>query len=368
MNESMQATDLDPAQDDVLPYVPFFERSLTAWASDESTTIAVGDWSDGSVMELVGETYFLSSRYAGCFAGVRELRARDSSHHAHVDLGRIHSVEYVITPSVCLGFRPALEVRYLTAGPGGRRTGRVMVRALINTLYAENDVNDRVVSAWYEAYRRDVCELADRVRLVVAAETRSAKEGPALLSALGRVSGLSLRSWPDATQQLTRAEKPAVAPSKPTFLNLLEDAISLYDASLVIFRDRTLVEFKTDDLAGVFEYTEGGHTSWQIGAFDAHHCHLALDAVTAVEFSAEPVPCQGNRLNYTIWFLVSGGCGNPFRSDGYFSVTLNRPYKGDEPRWDVIRPLVDLNRKYRQHAWVRADDGFIRALAEIPSA
>ncbi len=353
-------------EDESFALVPFFERSLLEWVDDESATIAAGDWRDGAVMELVGAARLLPARYDGCFEGVRELRAVGSEHHAHVDLGRIHSIEYVIAPSVCLGFRPSLEVRYLSTGPGGSRTGRAMVRALVNSLYTEDGVNGHAVSTWYQRYLRDVAERPDRVRLVLSPEASGAAEGAAFLDALAKASNMALPGWPDAARVLTSAEKPAVTPSGPVFRDLLEDAIALHDASLVIFRDRTLVEFKTDDLAGVFEYTEGEHTSWQIGAIDAHHCHLALNAVTSVEFSAEPVPCQGNRLNYTIWFIVAGGCGNPFRSDGYFSVTLNRPYEGDRPRWAVIRPLVGLYEKYRQHEWVRADNGFISAVADIP--
>lgn len=296
-----------PLENEPFALLPFFERSLRAWSGDASTTVAVGDWRDGAVMELVGPTRLLPARYDDCFEGVRELRDAGSQHHAHVDLGRVHSIEYVIAPSVCLGFRPALEVRYLSAGPGGGRTGRVMVRALVHALYKGHRVNAQAVSAWYQRYLRDVAERPDRVRLVLGAEASDAATDAALLEALAEAARLELPDWSDAARKLTTAEMPTIAPSGPVFLELLEDAIALREASLVIFRDRTLVEFKTDDLEGVFEYTEGEHTSWQIGAADAHHCHLALSAVTNVEFSAESVPCQGNRLNYTIWFLVAGG-------------------------------------------------------------
>ncbi|MEN0067806.1 MAG: hypothetical protein AAGA48_37100 [Myxococcota bacterium] len=350
---------------DSFALVPFFERSLSEWARDVSATIAAGDWRDGTVMELVGATSLLPARYDGCFEGVRELRAQGSEHHAHIDLGRVHSIEYVIAPSVCLGFRPSLEVRYLTAGPGGSRTGRAMLRALVNSIYTSDGVNGEAVASWYQRYARDVEEQPARVRLVVAPEASSAADGAAFLDALAKASGTSLSNWSDALRVLTAVEKPSADPSPPVFRELLEDAIALHDASLVIFRQRTLVEFKTDNLAGLFEYTEGEHRSWQIGAADAHHCHLALSAVTSVEFSAEIVPCQGNRLNYTIWFLVAGGSGNPFRSDGYFSVVLNCPYDGDRPRWDVIQPVFDLYETYSGHEWVRADERFQQALVEF---
>ncbi|MEM6673173.1 MAG: hypothetical protein AAF726_10025 [Planctomycetota bacterium] len=346
----------------------FFERSLSEWASDESTTVAAGDWRDGAVMELVGPTQLLPARYEGCFEGVRELRASGCDHHAHIDLGRVHSIEYVIAPSVCLGFRPSLEVRYLCTGPGGSRTGRAMVRCLLDSLYERDGVSLRAVATWYQRYARDVAEHPDRVRLVLGPEIATAPEGAAFLEALTAASGLILPSWSDAARLLTEGETPGEPPTAPTFRPLLEDAIALRGASLVIFRDRTLVEFKTDDLGGVYESKECDHTSWQIGETDAHHCHLNLSAVTGVEFSAEFVPCQGNRINYTIWFLVPGGCGNPFRSDGYFSFTLNQPYKGREPRWDVIMPVIELYETYREHDWVRADGGFLSALESVPAA
>lgn len=102
----------------------------------------------------------------------------------------------------------------------------------------------------------------------------------------------------------------------PMCLSLLEQSLKLREASLVIYRDRTLVEFKTDRLDAVHRYEERGHISWQIGVSDDHHCHLSLAAVESVLFSAEPVPCQGGGLNYTIWFLASGSAGNPWRRDG----------------------------------------------------
>jgi len=43
-------------------------------------------------------------------------------------------------------------------------------------------------------------------------------------------------------------------------------------------------------------YEEAGHVSWQIGDQNDHHCHLSLDSVTRVLFSAKPVSCQGGGL------------------------------------------------------------------------
>lgn len=149
----------------------------------------------------------------------------------------------------------------------------------------------------------------------------------------------------------------------PSVESVLAGAIALKDASLVIFRRGLLVEFKTEALSpGLSSSVEGEHRSWQIGPFDGHHCHLDLEAVQRIEFHAEPVPCQGGRLNYTVWFLGEGDCGNPYRPDGLFSVTLNRPYRDDgEPRPEVILPMYEL---YETFAWtpsVSASRAFLDA-------
>jgi len=63
---------------------------------------------------------------------------------------------------------------------------------------------------------------------------------------------------------------------------------------------------------------------------------------------------------------VSGACGNPYRPDGYFSITLNKPYRAGVPRPEVIDPVFDLYRRYRRQPWVSADERFLEALAEGP--
>jgi len=143
---------------------------------------------------------------------------------------------------------------------------------------------------------------------------------------------------------------------------IVEDALRLPDASLVIYRLRTLVEFKTDLLGtGLSRFEEHGHVSWQIGAFESHHCHLDIDAVTRVAFGAEPVGCQGGRLNYTVWFETAEDAGNPYRPNGYFSVTLNRPYELDgSPRHDIFGAMFDLYAKWRHQDGVDADAAFVR--------
>jgi len=151
---------------------------------------------------------------------------------------------------------------------------------------------------------------------------------------------------------------------------VLTRAIALKDASLVIFRRGMLVEFKTEGLApGLVASVEGSYRSWQIGPFEGHHCHLDLAAVRAILFDAEPVSCQGGRINYTVWFLGEGDCGNPYRSNGLFSITLNRPYAEDgTSRRDVIQPVYALYEEYEHETAVTASAGFLGARTDLAAA
>ena len=55
--------------------------------------------------------------------------------------------------------------------------------------------------------------------------------------------------------------------------NIVREALALQDASLVIFRAKTLIEFKTKGLgAGLQHQVEDGYDTWQIGDFDGYHC------------------------------------------------------------------------------------------------
>jgi hypothetical protein len=203
------------------------------------------------------------------------------------------------------------------------------------------------------------------VEFDVEPAVRSSHEGLQLLPLLRASTGLTDGQWPELIRALCPTAHPGgTAPAQePPFTPLLKKALQFRDASLVIYRDRTLIEFKTEKLDGLHRYVEQGHVSWQIGAFDDHHCHLSLDTVVRVWFSAEPVSCQGGGINYTVWFLSAGPSGNPFRRDGYFSIVLNRPYAGNQPRLDVIGPMLDLYREFSNAPWVQADPKFLEILA-----
>jgi hypothetical protein len=143
-------------------------------------------------------------------------------------------------------------------------------------------------------------------------------------------------------------------------LRVLDESLGLRGASLVVYRKKTLVEFKTEHLRErVSAYEEGGHRSWQIGAFDDHHCHLDLDAIEEVLFDAEPVSCQGGRLNWTVWFLGKSDCGNPYRPNAVCSVTLNQPYTDvGERDGGVVDPVYRLFDGVRHLDFVSASESF----------
>jgi len=149
---------------------------------------------------------------------------------------------------------------------------------------------------------------------------------------------------------------------------LLHDVLLFKAASLVIFRRGALIEFKTELLdEKVASFEEDGHRSWQIGAFNGHHCHLDLGAVVEVLFDAEPVSCQGGRLNYTVWFSGTQDCGNPYRPLALFSVTLNAPYADDgTPRRDVIGQVYAAYDRLQGSPLVRASTAFLQVRNALP--
>lgn len=156
----------------------------------------------------------------------------------------------------------------------------------------------------------------------------------------------------------------------PDVARVLEAALGLRAASLVVFRTGALVEIKTDRLRERLSlYEEDGHESWQVGSFDDHHCHLDLASVRRIAFEAEPVPCQGGRINYTVWFLGERDCGNPFRPEGLFSVTFNRPYDAEGRLLaNVVRPMYELYRRERALPFVSATDAFVRTDPDVIAA
>ena len=97
--------------------IDFLRDVLQRWVARPDTVLACGRWSEGAIGEFnpVGRGKVLSARYKDCFAGVCDIRLEGQPHHLHVDLGRVYAVRYCLSPSVCFGFKPSLEVRFMLA-------------------------------------------------------------------------------------------------------------------------------------------------------------------------------------------------------------------------------------------------------------
>lgn len=86
---------------------------LRDWLTDPAVTLICGRWADGSIMELMprGRARLTDRRYAGEFAGLRDLVIDGEPHHLHLDLSRLTAATYVVAPSVCFGWKPSFELR-----------------------------------------------------------------------------------------------------------------------------------------------------------------------------------------------------------------------------------------------------------------
>jgi len=347
----------------------FFHDAFAHWLDHPGVTIACGRWDDGAICEIMplGKASLLPSLYDACFSGVRELRLADQPHHLHIDFGRVHAFSYAVVPSVCLAFKPSFELRLLTIGPGGAPTDRWVVSLMLAEPYVEGALDHQAAVRFFQRVRRDAAQRPDLVELLVDPSVRAGPVAPQILAAICEATGQGAGTpWAEALAALCPATPTPGCEVEPQCLALLREALLLREASLVIFRERTLIEFKTEGLDGLHRFEEQGHVSWQVGALDDHHCHLSLGAVVSVLFSAEPVSCQGGGLNYTVWFLTAGSSGNPYRRNGYFSITLDQPYAGDAARREVIDPVLALYRRYCHQPWVDADETFRKVLASGP--
>lgn len=151
------------------------------------------------------------------------------------------------------------------------------------------------------------------------------------------------------------------------FENLLREALAIKEGSLVIYRFLTLVEFKTGlPEMKLSRFEEEGFISWQIGAFEKHHLHVDLRKITGVQFKAEETTCQGGKLNYTVWFLCNEDIGNKYFPNGYFSVTLNKPYdKNGNARMDIVGQVFSLWEKYKDFDGISGDEVFLNLYRDL---
>lgn len=343
---------------------------LAAWLDTPGLTVACGHWEDGAVSEIVpeGRAVLLPARYGGVFAGVRELRLTGAAHHLHIDLGRVERLRFTLAPCVCLGFKPSFEVRLMSRNRAGTASGDWSLSLMLGAPYAGESLDQEAARGFLARACAQLRAHPELTEIVVDEQVRASLAGQAILPLLREHAGTPDGDWPGVLRAL-RPAAPHAEPhsaADPAILPLLREALRLPDATLVLHRERVLVEFQTELLDGVHRYEEQGHVSWQIGAQHDHHSHLSLSAVDHVLFSAQASPCQGGGLNYTVWFQTARPSGNPFQPHGYFSVTLNRPYAQGRPRVEVIEPLLDLYRRFRDAPWVVADAAFLRVLAEGP--
>lgn len=365
MTETMLETPKD--RDAFHDRIDFLRDVLQRWLTRPDTVLACGRWSDGAIGEFnsLGRAQVLSGRYKGCFSGVCDIRLEGQPHHLHVDLGRVAAVRYCLCPSVCFGFKPSVEVRFMLAGQGGSTSERWSLAAMVENPYVNGQLDEARLTAFLEEAAEQCRNQPDWAALWIDREVWTSEAAPQIEQALCRSAGVD-PAVPDARAEALRSfcpepklPTPGDRDADPLVLPLLEQAVDLQEASLVILRERTLVELQTHQLEGVFKFVEQGHVSWQIGGFTQSHCHLDLYGLTGVQFAAEPTPCQGGRLNFTVWFLTGDRSGNPYKWDGYFSVVLNQPYESQgAPRAEVIEPMLALYRSHRGKAWVDADERF----------
>jgi hypothetical protein len=343
------------------------DEILRAWLGERGVALLCGRWSEGAIMELVLEegADLSPARYSGRFAGLRDVLIPGHRHHMHLDLGRVSRVTYAVTPSVCYGFRPSFEVRF-----GGEPEDTAFAVTILSP-YRDQDLDAPRAARYFARLRQDAARHPSLVRFVADAGGREAEHADAwraVGACFARVAEIDpAPESPAALGEVVRAR--CAVPVEvggaglPPILRVLDESLGLRGATLVVYRARTLVELKTEQLRRrVSAYEEDGYRSWQIGDFHDHHCHLDLDAIQEVLFDAEPVSCQGGRLNWTVWFLAKSDCGNPYRPNAVCSVTLNRPYTGagerDRPVVDAVYAFFD---RVRDLGFVSASEPFVAA-------
>lgn len=93
------------------------ESILRDWLREPDIAIICGNWMNGSMMELFpnGRASLSQARYPAPFSGLRDLHLQDQRHHLHLDLEKLGSAVYALSPCVCYGYRPSFELRFSTA-------------------------------------------------------------------------------------------------------------------------------------------------------------------------------------------------------------------------------------------------------------
>ena len=233
----------------------FFHDAMQAWLADPDIMIACGRWSEGAIGELMpqGRGRLLPPAYGGQFVGIRELWLDDAPHHLPIDFGRVHCLRYVVAPSVCFGFKPSFEVRLLVSAPGGAPSDGWVIALMLSCPYDRGELALSQVRRFLQRAREHAAARPDLVEFDVEATVRTAREGERLRELLRELTVQPGAEWPALLAALVppierRAPAAAATDGDPLCRELFEQALKLRDASLVAFREHTLVELKTERL------------------------------------------------------------------------------------------------------------------------
>ncbi|MFT4173372.1 MAG: hypothetical protein QM639_12480 [Rhodocyclaceae bacterium] len=338
----------------------FFHGVIDAWLSDGDVTVSCGNWSDGVVSRSRPGpgAHLTPGRHERSLTGVRTLRAQSGASLLQLDLGRVHQACYAMALSIDAPSGLLLQIRFLISGPGGALTERWLLALEPAACDDPGPVRQFLARAC------DHWRLApDCVGFDISRDVCESRAGQGLLTMLAAQLDRPLRDWADVAGALWPARlHERRAGAAPLCLPVLLDALRLHDASLVICRDRMVVEVPTDKVADVTASHASEQAGWRVGVAGEPHCYLALDAVVRVLFAAETGTPDHPQESYAVWFLTDNACGNPLRRDGYFSIRLNGSSAGDALQRKHAEALFDVYRGVMREPWVDADSAFLRAM------
>jgi hypothetical protein len=182
--------------------VAALEHIIRDWLNEPELLVLTGRWSDGAVMELVpaAPARLTRARYEGRFAGLRDLLLDGAAHHVHLDLGRLTRATYLVSPSVCFGFRPSFEVR-LHAGDSDP-LDRFALGFGLRWPYRAGKLAPVAVARYFERFRSHRVAFPGVASLVAIDPPAGAAAAPALdWQALGKlVTGASAEACRNAAE------------------------------------------------------------------------------------------------------------------------------------------------------------------------
>ena len=142
------------------------ERIVRDWLDEPDLLVLSGRWGDGAVMELVPPSppRLTGQRYEGRFAGLRDLLLDGQAHHVHLDLARLTRATYLVSPSVCFGFRPSFELRL--HAPEADPLESFGLGFSLRAPYRNGGVAREAVGRYFSRYRRHRAACARAVSFV----------------------------------------------------------------------------------------------------------------------------------------------------------------------------------------------------------